>query len=258
MRFKTLFTSCILLLHSCNNAATNPTTSSSVITKNKATATTTVAAIPLPKGYKRIQTDSTSFGAWLRKIILKPDKTVYLFNGNKKENQQAQYAVLDISVGNKDLQQCADAVMRLRAAYLFAQQKYADIVFYDNANTSYSFTPPYTEEHLLQYLQRVFGMCGSASLSRQLTAINVWNQIEPGNVLIRGGFPGHAAIVIDVAENEQGKKIYMLAQSYMPAQDIHILVNPNNNDISPWYEVSGSTIIETPEYTFKSNELKKW
>jgi hypothetical protein len=57
-------------------------------------------------------------------------------------------------------------------------------------------------------------------------------------VIIRGGFPGHAVIVMNMAVTTEGKKIYLLAQSYMPAQDIHVLINPNNNDICLWYEVS--------------------
>jgi hypothetical protein len=77
-------------------------------------------------------------------------------------------------------------------------------------------------------------------------------------VIIRGGFPGHAVIVMDVAVNASGKKIYLLAQSYMPAQDIHVLKNPMNADLSPWYEVNDDPIIYTPEYRFTKNELKRW
>ncbi len=77
-------------------------------------------------------------------------------------------------------------------------------------------------------------------------------------MLIRGGFPGHAVIVMDVAVNDSGKKIYLLAQSYMPAQDIHVLKNPGNTDLSPWYEVNQENFIITPEYTFTNNELKRW
>jgi len=41
--------------------------------------------------------------------------------------------------------------------------------------------------------------------------------------MIRAGSPGHAMLVVDVAEDERGRRIYLLAQSYMPAQDIHIV-----------------------------------
>jgi len=216
-----------------------------------------IAAIPLPEGYQRTAADSNSFGNWLRNVQLKKDKTVYLFNGAAKDNQSAQFAVLDISRGDKDLQQCADAVMRLRAEYLFTTAQYDHILFTDNAGGNYAFTPPYRHEHLLNYLQTVFGMCGSASLSKQLKHIDM-NSIKPGDVLIRGGFPGHAVIVMDMAENNAGKKIYLLAQSYMPAQDIHVLVNPLDEHSSPWYELNDDEKIYTPEYVFTRKEWKSW
>jgi hypothetical protein len=217
-----------------------------------------IKSIPLPAGFERVKADSASFSGYLRNIDLKEHTTVYLYNGQPKRNQTAQYALLNISVGNTDLQQCADAVMRLRAEYLFAENQFDNILFFDNDNTPYTFTAPYNRDHFDNYLNRVFGMCGSASLSKQLKPVNNFAAIEPGDVLIRGGFPGHAVIVMDVAVNEAGKKIYLLAQSYMPAQDIHVLVNPVNTDLSPWYEVNDNPIIQTPEYTFTQNELRKW
>lgn len=63
-----------------------------------------VADIPLPEGYKRVVAGNNSFVTYSRNITLKPDNIVYLFNGVKKGNQSAQYAVLNIDVGNKDLQ----------------------------------------------------------------------------------------------------------------------------------------------------------
>jgi len=75
--------------------------------------------IDAPVGYKRTPTDDNSFEHWLRFLPLKPGQPkVKLYNGSLKSNQSAQYAVIDIDVGNKDLQQCADATMRLRAEYL--------------------------------------------------------------------------------------------------------------------------------------------
>jgi len=63
---------------------------------------------------------------------------------------------------------------------------------------------------------------------------------------------------MDVAIDNAGNKIFLLAQSYMPAQDIHVLNNPSNKNLSPWYEANDETIIETPEYTFTKDELKRW
>jgi len=213
--------------------------------------------IPVPAGFERLKLEDDSFGQWLLGVKLKKDKTVYLYNGITKQNQTAQFAVLDISIGTRNLQQCADAVMRLRAEYLFASKKYAAIHFKDNNGTDYQFTAPFTNKNLLLYLQRVFGMCGSASLAKQLHRKPI-QTIMPGDVIIRGGYPGHAVMVMDVAQNEAGKKIYLLSQSYMPAQDIHLLVNPVNKLISPWYEVTEDEGIQTPEYNFRKDELKGW
>ena len=213
--------------------------------------------IPLPEGFTRSEYVGDGFTVFLRNIELKKDKTVYLYNGLPKGNQSAQFAVLNISVGNEDLQQCADAVMRLRAEYFFAAKQYDRIIFSDNEGKVYKFKMPYTKENFTRYLHRVFGMCGSASLSVMLHHVE-FSDIRPGDVLIRGGFPGHAILVMDVAVNAAGKKIYLLAQSYMPAQDIHVLVNPTNENLSPWYEVNENKMVNTPEYLFYRNELKRW
>lgn len=55
-----------------------------------------------------------------------------------------------------------------------------------------------------------------------------------GDVFIKGGFPGHAVMVVDIAVDESTQeKVFLLAQSYMPAQEIQILKNPNNSHLSP-------------------------
>ncbi|MEO6230797.1 MAG: DUF4846 domain-containing protein [Ferruginibacter sp.] len=213
--------------------------------------------IPLPSGFSRLKYGDNSYAAWLENLPLKRNKTVYLFNGRAKLNQQAQYAVLNISVGKQDLQQCADAVMRLRAEYLYERKNYSAIIFKDNNGTVYKFTPPYTRDNFDKYLNRVFAMCGSASLSKQLKPVP-FQLIKAGDILIKGGFPGHAVMVMDIAENQQGERIYLLAQSYMPAQDIHVLINPLDKKLSPWYKVNDELTIQTPEYYFTQSDLKSF
>jgi Domain of unknown function (4846) len=218
-----------------------------------------IQQIPLPEGYYRQPVAENSFAYFLRTIPLKNSKTVFLYNGAPKLNQEAHYAILNIPVGNKDLQQCADAVMRLKAEYLFEQGNYSELVFRDNVGGVYAFNPPYTRPNLEKFLQRVFGMCGSASLEKELQTVRSFNDIQAGDVLIKGGFPGHAEIVTDIAVNDAGEKIYLLAQSYMPAQDIHIVKNPLNNDSNPWYEANAAgTEIITPEYVFTKQQLRRW
>jgi hypothetical protein len=225
---------------------------------SQATKFETINAIPPPDGYDRITLAKNSFGEWLRAISLKKDDRVYLYNGSLKKNQSAQFAVLDIPVGKKDLQQCADAVMRLRAEYLFEQGRYAEIVFRDNNDEPYAWKGKDNKQGCNNYLENVFGRCGTASLEKQLKPVSDWQQMQPGDVFIKGGFPGHAMIVVDEAINKKGKKIFMLAQSYMPAQDIHIVKNPLDEKISPWYEVSVSDEVITPAWVFNHLQLRKW
>lgn len=218
----------------------------------------TVQNIPLPPGYERLPAGDASFAAWLRNRPLKKNNTVYLYNGMPKRNQQAQFAVLDIPVGTQDLQQCADAVMRLRAEYLYHRQRWNEIAFTDNNHKTYRYQNGNNRPAFDSYLRTVFNWCGSASLEKQLKPAGGLARVMPGDVLIKGGFPGHAVIVMDAAMNAAGQRIYLLAQSYMPAQDIHILKNPANGQLSPWYKAVDDQSIITPEWVFEPRHLRRW
>ncbi len=220
---------------------------------------TSVGDISLPAGFNRLPANGGSFGAWLRSVRIKEDPVVYLYNGEKKRNQSAQFAVLDIPVGKKDLQQCADAVMRLRAEYLYQAGRFNEISFSDNNGKAYRCPGAIERKEFERYLEKVFSLCGTASLEKQLRKVPVFSEIQPGDVLIRGGFPGHAVMVMDVAKDSTGRKIYLLAQSYMPAQDIHILRNPANQPANPWYPIDpDNSFIYSPEWTFSTKELRRW
>jgi hypothetical protein len=101
----------------------------------------------------------------------------------------------------------------------------------------------------------VFSYAGTLSLSRELKKKSL-NELQIGDVFIQGGSPGHAVIVVDVVKDKKtGKKLFMLAQSYMPAQDIHILKNPISNLESPWYSLNEGDELITPEWKFSPNSL---
>lgn len=239
----------------------------------------TVGHIPLPAGYKRVPLASGSFGAWLRALPLKADNTVHLYNGETKRNQTAQFAVVDISVGKRDLQQCADAVIRLYAEYLYAVMRYDQIAFHATDGTlmdynswmkGYRFpvkqgrlqrqltgAPCHGRDCFYQYLQTVFSYAGTLSLSRELVAVDA-RDVRAGDVFIRGGSPGHAVLVVDMAVNTAGQKVFLLAQSYMPAQDIHVLNNPANAPFPWYYAFAAGDLVVTPEWVFKWEELMRF
>jgi hypothetical protein len=241
-----------------------------------------VHRIGVPEGCERISVERGSFGDWLRHLPLKKGTPrVYLFDGRLKQNQTTHWGVVDIDVGHADLQQCADAIIRLRAEYLFSRMRFDDIRF----NFTSGYTARYSKwrdghrpvvrandvhwipsarrdtsyKAFRDYLTSVFTYAGSHSLSRECEKVGSDSEPDIGDIFIEGGYPGHALIIVDIAINkETGKRLFLLAQSYMPAQDIHILVNPSNPKLSPWYEVNVNGELPTPEWRFPPDSAMRF
>jgi hypothetical protein len=235
--------------------------------------------IPPPAGFRRIAAPAGSFGAWLRGLPLQPGRPpVHLYDGRLKGNQEAHQAVVRIDVGARDLQQCADAVMRLRAEYLWARECRDEIAFRFTSGARAAWADwragmrPRVQgsrvvwqraqvadgsyANFRRYLDTVFMYAGSASLEKELARVADPSRVEIGDVFIQGGSPGHAVIVVDVAEAPDGQRVFLLAQSYMPAQEIQILRNPAAE--SPWYRAVASGPLPTPEWPFRYEELRRF
>lgn len=252
------------------------------IFKINAKAADKVMHIRTLQHFERTVIQKQSFATYLRQLPLKPEGTkVKYYNGQDKPYQNAHYRIIDLDIGTKNLQQCADAVIRLRAEYLFSIGDFESIHFNftsgDTAkyiNWMQGYRPQVKENHVSwiknartgqtyanfrQYLDSVFMYSGSYSLKKELSPVIDLKAIEIGNVFIQGGFPGHAIIVIDMTRSIEDDKIaILLAQGYMPAQDIHILVNDNDPDLSPWYIVGQNDKLYTPEWIFEWSDLYKF
>lgn len=235
-----------------------------------------------PAGCERVPAAPGSFGDWLRHLPLrKGTPPVLLYDGRPKRNQSAHFAVVLMDVGSEDLQQCADAVIRLRAEYLWSISDFKDIAFRftsgdraEYAQWAKGFRPSVRGDRVSwelkagqdwsygcfrDYLATVFRYAGTYSLSRDLRAAPERKDVRIGDVFIRGGFPGHAVIVVDLAASEAtGSRYFLLAQSYMPAQEVHVLKNPGDGGLSPWYPVDFGDVLVTPEWTFSANERKRF
>ena len=237
-------------------------------------------SIPAPTGYKRISAMEDSFAEWLRKLPLHDGHPpVHLFNGELKDNQAAHFAVVRMDVGDRDLQQCADAIIRLRAEYLLAGNNDDQIGFHftsgdraawsewqdglrptvrgNRVTWTRTASPDSSYSCFRQYLNTVFMYAGTASLNRELPSVAVASPVEIGDVFIQGGSPGHAVMVVDVAADSAGQRAFLLAQSYMPAQEVHILRSPLP-DLNPWYIERPSGNLDTPEWTFSFSNRKRF
>lgn len=231
--------------------------------------------ISLPEGYQREQSD---FAHFLQNYPLKKNgSSILLYNGKKKFNQSSQIAVFKLPLENENLQQCADSVMRVYAEYYWHTKQYDKIQFHlsdgfllsynkwregnrvviKNDHASYVKSASYDDSYecFKKYLRIVFAYSGSASMVSESTLIAP-DEIKVGDVFLKGGSPGHVVMIVDVCTNKEGKKAFLLAQGYMPAQEFHLLKNPSHDD--PWYyEDEIKYPFETPDYTFEEGSLRR-
>lgn len=232
-----------------------------------------------PPGFTRVAAASGSWAEWLRGLRMKPaGAPVLIHTGAQKWRQDVHVAVVDIDVGQRDLQQCADAIMRLRAEWLFGSKRQQDIAFNytdggrvpfsrwaggerpSSSGKSWSRKAKADGSYasFRRYMDQVFSYAGTYSLDRELKRADPAT-IAIGDVFIKGGFPGHAVLVADMVENKTtGEKRFLLLQSYMPAQEIHVLKNPAAADGAPWYTTPVAWPLATPEWRFPEGSLKRW
>lgn len=276
----TLLYSCAQEIETNSNRIIDASSMSPLTSPVNEEGTTISSRFNTPAGYSRVKSDELSFAFYLQNLPLKKHgASVKLYDGRIKQNYDVYAAVVDLDIGKRNLHQCADAIMRLRAEHLWNQKKYNEIHFnFTNGfrvdysewmkgkrmivkgNKTYwseRNSPSNTYQDFWKFMELIFNYAGTLSLSKELKTVNL-KDIEIGDVFIKGGSPGHAVIVVDLAKNENNEKVFLLAQSYMPAQDLQILKNPNNR-INPWYAVEDCIHgVETPEWSFEETQLKRF
>jgi hypothetical protein len=184
--------------------------------------------------------------------------------------------VLDLPVPENGLQQCADALIRIRGEYLWDHNRKDDIGFNftsghycswlkyaegyrpqingNRVRFSKTAGADPSEENFYKYLNLIFMYSGTQSLYDELEQVDSMEEVEVGDMLIYPGSPGHVIMVVDTAVHENGRKLLIFAQGNTPAQSVHILKNPNDYELSPWYEIEMGQYLEIPTYYF--NEVK--
>ena len=213
------------------------------------------------EGFRRITVPKGSFADFLRNYPLNDDWTVYDYTGKQLPTmaQFACYAVLNIDIGNRDLLQCADAVMLLRAEWLYQQKRYKDIHFNALSGKRLNYTDyaqgDYSKAKFRKYMEYVFAYANTASLIKELKPRKI-EDVRIGDVFITTGDPGHAMIVVDMSMDQNGNRALLLAQGMMPARSVHVVTNLEHGEDTPWYLIDKylewSTLFVFPNYVFSA------
>lgn len=232
-----------------------------------------------PEGYQRTSAGKNSLTSFLRKYKLKKaGSPVLYYNGRKKPNQNVHVAVFKLPLENEDLQQCADSIMRVYGEYYWHSGQPDKIAFHfvngflaeyskwrqgyriqisgDDCSWVKSAEADNSYETFRQYMRVVYSYASTLSMEAESEKIEL-PAIKTGDIFIKGGSPGHVVMVVDVCKNENGRKAFLLAQGYMPAQEFHLLKNPLHED-DPWYYEDEVTYpLDTAEYTFEKGSLRR-
>lgn len=252
-------------------------TTSSLIDKDSATIK---ARVNVPNGFERVAYPEGSFAEYLRNYKLKPygskiinyDTTEYFWQGG-------HIGILEIPVPKNGLQQCADALIRIRSEYLWDKDRkdeigfnftsgdyctwnvYAEgyrpkingnkVSFNKTANANHS------KENFYKYLNLIYTYSGTLSLYNELEAVDD-NDLKIGDMLIKGGSPGHIVMICDEVVNDIGEKLFLLFQGNTPAQSVHLVKNLEDSNISPWYQLKDDTVIPVSNYTFSNSKFVRF
>ncbi len=228
------------------------------------------ARFAVPSGFTRSPARPGSFGAFLRSLPLQPTGSPVVDHRGQRLHEDGRHpnivAVADLDVGTKDLQQCADAILRLHAEWRYGRGE-RDLAYRSVSGQALSYrgwlagdrgradgnklvfqkiAAPREDTHALfrAWLDDVFAWAGTPSLDRDGKKVALAD-IEGGDFFVMSGAPfGHAVLVLDVARDTQGRVAILLGQSYMPAQSFQVL-RPGGG--SPWFVIEpGAASVETP------------
>lgn len=235
-----------------------------------------------PKDFVWIEEKPDSFGYFIENFKLKNlGSPILKYDGTEISTQNLHDAVFDIDTGTKDLQQCADAIIRLRAEYFYKTKNFGEIKFHFTSGDLFSWndykngvraivngnsvnfrkTENFDDsyENFRNYLDVIFTYAGTISLNKETKPVLKNSDLKTGDILITPGSPGHIVFIAGVSQNPKGEKLYLLGEGFTPAQSIHVLKNPFEPTISPWYRLDvNSPETKTARYYFKPTNFRSF
>ena len=225
---------------------------------------------PTPPGYRRVPVVKGSFGEWLRGLPLAAAGTpVVSHTGDTVFAGDDDYvaAVIAIDVGAGDLQQSADAVIRLNGEWLWASEQPNAITYKSTTKLDMPFSRWAKGQRLLaagpnmgwvvkskpkdptyndfrQYIDAVMLWSNNVSLAMRATHVEDPAQLAAGDFFLQTRGKGHAVLVLDVAQKPTGERVALLGQSLQsPAQSIHVM---QLGKATAWFSLRPPNPVLTP------------
>jgi len=239
-----------------------------------------LSRVNVPIGYKRVTYQNGSFQEYLRNYKLKSfGSKIVNYDDSEYYWQKGHVGILEIPVPKNGLQQCADALIRIRSEYLWENNRKDEIGFnftsghycsWDNYAKGYrpkingnkvtfnkTATANHTKENFYNYLNLIYTYSGTLSLYNELKFIDD-SDLQIGDMLIKGGSPGHVVMICDEVINDEGEKLFLLFQGNTPAQSVHLVKNLEDSNKSPWYELKEDEVIPVSNYTFSRSKFVRF
>jgi hypothetical protein len=218
-----------------------------------------LADIPVPAGCARIEYPSDSFARWIRSLPLKSDPRVKLYDGNYlPQSRYSLFAVLDVPLlFRADLEQCADFCMRLWADYHKAGNALDRLYLfsYDGGRTYFRDSG----KAYAEFLRWAFSNANSYSLKRGCSEISR-DRLAPGDLIVQNdtGGIGHVSMIMDACSDAQGRKLFLMGFSFMPAQEFHVEKAPSGYGAGGWFDIQGYLRYLSLYYDYGAPGLRRF
>jgi len=224
-------------------------------------------AFPPPPGATRVS--GGAFGAWLGELPLYPEgREVLSYKGDIIPIGAAR--VVSLPIGTRDLQQCADSALRLRATwervsggspafhytsgYVSSWKAWAagtrpKVSGRTVTAVSGAAAPSASDAAFEAWMMDLFTYAGTRSLPLDTVAVTT---ALPGDIVVAPGSPGHAVVILDVA-TDGARTFVLVGQGYMPAMDFHVVDGP----AAGWFPVEGDMLPTSP-IALPWSGLRRW
>jgi len=179
-------------------------------------------SIPVPDGYIRETYPNGSYSHWIQNLPLKDRPVILSYQGQAIES--GFYNVWEVVrlplLFRSDLEQCADFAMRFWAEYHQSTGRLNQLYLFDYSGNKKRFRQ--SGQSFAKFLRSAFANTNSHSLKKGCVSVES-AQLRPGDMFVqneRGGI-GHVSVILDACESKEGKKLFLIGYSFMPAQEFH-------------------------------------